>query len=198
MAEEKKPNMTKDEKIQKQYDRLIAARNYHYDNLNKWLMSFYVIIGALFVAFYTLYSKGAKTDIEITVAVVGYVVSLSAWLSGKGYGYWENKWMEKIHNFEKNVLKYKKDMQVYTNEDDEDKHDCRYNPTKGANVSTTKVAIFMTGIVTIAWGFLIMMLCLPITCLTKKVLVAIATSIIASYILMVIGETLLPSIEKHK
>ena len=39
--------MTDDQKYQ--YEKLIAARNYHYDNLNKWLMSFYVIIGALFM-----------------------------------------------------------------------------------------------------------------------------------------------------
>lgn len=176
------------EKMQKQYDRLINARNYHYENLNKWLMTFYVIIGALFVAFYSV----KTVEYQIIVAIVGYIVSLSAWLSGKGYGYWENIWIEKINHFEKNVLKSEKDMQVYTYIKKDDKHDHPCHPFKGANVSTTKVAIFMTASITIAWGSIIMILWDCIKYITEDV----AISIGVSYALMILGEKLFPSIEK--
>ena len=194
MAEAKKENMTPTEKMQKQYDRLIAARNYHYDNLNKWLMSFYLIIGALFVAFYSV-----KGEYQIIVAIVGYVVSLSAWLSIKGYSYWENMWIEKLHRFEKNILKFTDEMLVYSNDNvDTDVHDNPFRPFKGANISTTKVAIFMTAFITIAWGFLILMLWFNIKCEIAKILVATLMSIGLSYIFMIAGTKMLPSIENKK
>jgi len=179
---------------QKQYDRLIAARNYHYDNLNKWLMSFYLIIGALFVAFYSV-----KGEYQIIVAIVGYVVSFSAWLSIKGYSYWENMWIEKLHRFEKNILKFTNEMLVYSNDNvDTDVHDNPFRPFKGANISTTKVAIFMTAFITISWGFLILMLWFNIKCEIAKILVATLMSIGLSYIFMIAGTKMLPSIENKK
>ena len=194
MAEAKNGNMTQEEKIQKQYDRLIAARNYHYDNLNKWLMSFYVIIGALFVAFYSV-----KGEYQIIVALVGYIVSLSAWLSIKGYGYWENIWIEKIHRFEMNILKIADDMQVYSYDNmDIDKHENPYHPFKGANISTTKVAMLMTAFITISWGFLVMMIWFDIKNEIARVLVALLLSMGLSYLFMIGGTKLLPSIESEK
>ena len=188
---EKNTNMPS---VDDQYQRLIKARNYHYDNLNKWLMSFYVIIGALFVAFYSV-----KSQYQIITAAVGYVVSLSAWLSAKGYSYWENIWIEKIQRFEKNILKFPDEMLVYSNDDvDTDVHDNLFRPFKGANISTTKVAIFMTAFVTIAWGFLVMMLLFNIKNETERVLVAIVMSIELSYLFMIVGTKLLPSVEKIK
>ena len=189
MPEVNKENMTQEEKIQKQYDRLIAARNYHYDNLNKWLMTFYVIIGALFVALYSV-----DKEYQIIVAIIGYIVSLSAWLSGKGYGYWENIWIEKINQFEKDVLKFEKDMQVYAYLSDKDKHDHPYYPFKGANVSTPKIALFMTTTITIAWGVMIMTLCFS----KSHPAINVIISMVVSYLLMMGGTKIFPSIEKKK
>jgi hypothetical protein len=190
MAEEKKNMPTVDD----QYQRLINARNYHYDNLNKWLMTFYVIIGALFVAFYTLYSKGATMEVEMIVAIVGYLVSLSAFLSGKGYCYWEHLWMDKIHHFEKHVLGYEDDMQVYAYLVDPKKHDKPCHPFKGANVSTTKMALFMTATITVAWGVIILTVRFPQLCPA----ISIAISVVVSYLLMLGGTKMFPSIEKKK
>ena len=39
------------------YEFLINARNFHYDNFNKWMTYFYVAIGALFVGYYTIASS---------------------------------------------------------------------------------------------------------------------------------------------
>lgn len=149
MAEAKKGNMTPIEKMQKQYDRLIAARNYHYDNLNKWLMTFYVIIGALLIAFYNLYPR----NIAMLVAILGYVISIGAFLSIKGYFYWEVNWITLIHHFEKVHFKSNDDRvySVFANKGTNNS----LNPIKGANVSTTKVALVMTTLIIVVWGIIL-------------------------------------------
>lgn len=149
MAEAKKRNMTPTEKLQKQYDRLIAARNYHYDNLNKWLMTFYVIIGALLIAFYNLYPR----NIAMLVAILGYVISIGAFLSIKGYFYWEVNWITLIHHFEKVHFKSNDDRvySVFANKGTNNS----LNPIKGANVSTTKVALVMTTLIIVVWGIIL-------------------------------------------
>lgn len=184
MADEKQNMPT----VNDQYQRLINARNFHYDNLNKWLMTFYVIIGALFVAFYSI----DKNEYRFIVAIVGYLVSLSAFLSGKGYCYWEHLWMDKIHHFEQNILKYDNDMQVYAYLVDWKKHHFPFHPIKGANVSTTKMALLMTTTITVAWGFIIMTLCFPESHSAIKIII----SIVLSYLLMIGGTKIFPSIEQ--
>lgn len=141
--------MTPTEKMQKQYDRLIAARNYHYDNLNKWLMTFYVIIGALLIAFYNLYPR----NIAMLVAILGYVISIGAFLSIKGYFYWEVNWITLIHHFEKVHFKSNDDRvySVFANKETNNS----LNPIKGANVSTTKVALVMTTLIIVVWGIIL-------------------------------------------
>ena len=131
----------------KQYQRLIDARNYHYDNLNKWLMTFYVILGALFVAFYKMY----PSNMAIIVAVLGYVVSVGALLSCKGYFYWEVDWIMLIHHFEKVNFK-KKDDRVYSVFGNVKTNNSFCCPITGASVSTTKVALAITTIVAVVWG----------------------------------------------
>lgn len=189
MAEETKNMPT----VDGQYQRLIEARNFHYENLNRWLITFYAIIGALFLAFYTLYSKEAKTEVEIIVAIVGYIVSIAALLSIKGYFYWEYNWIEKLYRFEKNVLGLKGDEQVYSSIINKEKHDIPYCPVKSANVSTTKVALFVTFGVAVAWGFIIGMLGFDMEYKTINILMAIGISILLSYILMIAGARALHS-----
>lgn len=156
MPEEKKNMPTIDD----QYQRLIEARNFHYNNLNKWLMSFYAIIAALFVAFYTLHTKGAKLEVEIIVALVGYIVSIAAFLSGKGYYYWETNWIMLVHHFEKTYLKeiaekYGDDMLVYSVFANKKANNDLCSLTKGANISTTKVALAITGFIMCLWGMIV-------------------------------------------
>lgn len=148
---EKAKNMTEEELKDKQYQRLIAARNFHYDNLNKWLMSFYVIIGALFVALYQLHGKDTYLLMEFCVAVVGYVVSIGALLSGKGYFYWETNWIMLVHHFEK-INFEKKEDRVYSVFANKNTNNSRCCPITGANVSTTKVMLVVTTIIATLWG----------------------------------------------
>lgn len=145
MVEEKKNMLTVDD----QYQRLIDARNFHYNNLNKWLMAFYVIIGALLVAFYNLY----PLNIAILIAILGYVISIGAFLSIKGYFYWEVNWIMLIHHFEKVHFK-NRDERVYSVFANKETNNS-LNPIKGANVSTTKVALVMTTLIIVVWGVIV-------------------------------------------
>ena len=146
--------------ILNQYDKLINARNFHYDNFNKWLMSFYVIIGALFVALYNLHDKSSYQLMELCVAIVGYVVSMACILSMKGYYFWETNWIMLIHHFEKKYLKPKNkrknivENRVYSIMANKKANSDINNLVGGANVSTSKVALFVTWIIAILWGAL--------------------------------------------
>jgi len=153
MPEEKKNMPTVDD----QYQRLIKARNFHYENLNKWLITFYAIIGALFLALYTLHaSEHLHRHMELCIAIVGYVVSLGALLSIKGYYYWEYHWIERLYRFERQVYHYDHDeLQVYSAFADKIKHNKPRCLIDSANVSTTKVSLFITAFVTVLWGMMV-------------------------------------------
>lgn len=149
MEEEKKNMPTVDH----QYERLIKARNFHYENLNKWLTFFYVAIGAMFAGFCTLYKAGSPKLVIIVMAVL-YLVSLCAYLSCKGYYYWENHWIKLLHTFEKRNIP--EGMRVYSVFANKEKLHKPYNAVGGANVSTTKVSLFLTlTIATISGAILI-------------------------------------------
>lgn len=173
--------------VNDQYQRLINARNFHYENLNKWLITFYAIIGALFLAFYTLYSKDAKMEVEMVVAIVGYIVSIAALLSIKGYFYWEYNWIEKLYRFEKIVMSLKGDEQIYSSIINKEKHDIPCCPIDSANVSTTKVALFVTFGVAVAWGFIIGMLCFKMNFSVGTILISLGVAILTTFSLMFIG-----------
>lgn len=151
MAEEKKNLPTVDD----QYQRLIAARNLHYDNLNKWLMSFYVIIGALFVAMQAIHiGDHSHRYFELGIAIAGYIVSIAAFLSCKGYYYWEINWIMLVHDYEERKIARLEDR-TYSVFGNLEANKSIWNPIMGANVSTTKVALAMTSVITVLWGAII-------------------------------------------
>ncbi len=151
MPEEKKNMPTVDD----QYQLLINARNLHYDNLNKWLMSFYVIIGALFVAMQAIHiGDHPHRYFELGIAIAGYIVSIAAFLSCKGYYYWETNWIMLVHDYEERKIARLEDR-TYGVFGNMEANKSLWNPIMGANVSTTKVALAMTSIITVLWGAII-------------------------------------------
>ena len=197
--------MSKDEQeiLKIQYEKLIKARNFHYEHFNKWLMSFYVIIGALFVALYKIHTEPPiHVHMELCVAIVGYIVSVATLLSGKGYYYWETNWILLVHKFEKTYLKEENDIfksRVYSVMADKNANNSICNPIMGANISTSKVALAITWFITVLWGmiaiyFVIKMLyvdCLHSMCC--RVIVSVLASIVSTQILLYIGGILFPS-----
>ena len=43
--------------LDERYKILVEARNFHYDNFNKWMTYFYVAIGAVFIGYCTIISS---------------------------------------------------------------------------------------------------------------------------------------------
>ena len=198
IREERREKMDKE----KQYDRLIRARNFHYENLNKWLITFYAIIGALFLALWTLH----KSDIphrymELCVAVVGYVVSVGAILSIKGYYYWEINWIMLVHHFEKVYLADEpRDMRVYSVFANQKANSDIGAIRQGANISTSKVALVITGFIAWIWGIIAIYFCIvllpiegtdSISCC--KILFSGIASFVCTYILVLLGGYFLKS-----
>lgn len=156
--------MTPEELRDKQYERLIKARNFHYENLNRWLTFFYVAIGAIFAGFCTIYKEGSpNTKLVILVMAVLYLVSICAYLSCKGYYYWENHWIVLLHDFERKYFVGKEDLRVYSVFADKEKLHNPVHPVKGANVSTTKVSLLLTLSIAIISGAILMY------CITKSI-----------------------------
>lgn len=175
MTEEKNNMPT----VNDQYQRLIKARNFHYDNFNKWLRTFYVILGAMFAAFYSI--KG--NEYQIIVAAVGYIVSIAALLSGKGYYYWETNWIMLVHDFERRHIEPQEDRvySVFANMAANNAICC---PTKGANISTSKVALVITAFISWLWGtimiyFIFALITCP--CLDKCVCLKVLLAALISY-----------------
>lgn len=138
------------------YDYLINARNFHYDNFNKWMTYFYVAIGVLFVGYYTI-SMEDNMDIEkITLLLLGYITSLFWYWSSKGYYFWNINFITLVNDCEKNTLKIKKkNKRVYSVFANKKTQNNYLNPISGANISTSKIAILFAFIVSIVWSILL-------------------------------------------
>lgn len=144
--------------LYERYKLLINARNFHYDNFSKWMTYFYVAIGALFVGYYTIKGK-SKEDLEnfplilsFLLALSGYMVSLLWYWSCKGYYFWNINFIMLVNHYEDTLLKFKREERVYSVFANTKTQDSYISPISGANVSTSKVAILFSFIITIIWG----------------------------------------------
>lgn len=193
--------MTKEELMDKQYERLIKARNFHYENLNKWLTFFYVAIGAIFAGFCTLYKDNpSNLKMEILVMAVLYLVSICAYLSCKGYYYWENQWIILLHDLERRYLSgEKQDVRIYSVFANKDALNARCNVVGGANVSTTKVSLFLTFVIAVLSGTILIYYvtkyfgCICAECKVYYMFVSLIESGVLTIILALIGMCFLKS-----
>ena len=141
------------------YKLLIAARNFHYDNFNKWLSYFYIAIGVLFVGFYTLKASSNFSSFELEIKMIlflGYIISLLWYLSCKGYYFWNINFITLVNNCEEECLKLEPKNRVYFVFANKKTQNDYINPISGANISTSKVAILFSFIITISWGILLL------------------------------------------
>lgn len=144
---------------ERQYQRLIDARNFHYENFNKWSLYFYAIIAALFAGYYSLRGQNEPIDeiIKWSILILGYIVSMFCYLSGKGYYYWEMNWIKLIMHYEKQVWPLKKEESVYSIFADEKGLSNYWCIRKGANISSSKLSLIVSFTITCAWAILISM-----------------------------------------
>lgn len=143
---------------EKRYEYLINARNFHYENFNKWTTYFYVAIGVLFVGYYTIELNSCKELIieKIALLVLGYVTSLFWYWSTKGYYFWNINFITLVNDCEKKDLKLKPKKRVYYVFANKKTQNNYWNPIGGANISTSKIAILFSFIISIIWSVLLL------------------------------------------
>ncbi|KIX19845.1 hypothetical protein SY27_17525 [Flavobacterium sp. 316] len=138
------------------YEFLINARNFHYENFNKWTTYFYVAIGTLFVGYYTLVTQQKELlKEEIALLILGYTTSLFWYWSTKGYYYWNINFITLVNECEKDLLKLAPEERIYYVFANKETQNNYWNPISGANISTSKVAILFSFIVTLVWNVLL-------------------------------------------
>ncbi len=199
-----------------EYKLIIEARNFHYSKFHTWSTYFSVIVGALFVAFY-----GDTHEYRMLIVVLGYLVSMCWYLSNKGYTYWWNHWakylmhVEKSENLKTNIKRadglesnFEGTAGVYTTlfnakTDGDGITQCENTDYfiihSGANISTSKVILVMTFLISVAWGSVLL------GCLSKEAglkdnwFCCVIGSIIGTWILSAMfGAILSSDISNHK
>lgn len=167
----------------KTFDKLINARNFHYQNFSIWMTFFTVIIGALFVGLYNIDSS--KNNIPVLIILIcGYTSSFCFFISAKGYFYWETNWISLIHKYEE---KLNDEDKVYSVFADKDYNNNVLNLFSGANFSTSKIVLYLALCVTICWGYL---LCSKILELIKFnfIILSIIISIVLTIVLLCLAK----------
>lgn len=147
--------------LEKSYKIAIEARNFHYDNFNKWMTFFYVAIGAILVAFYQVANSspggGDGEYLKITLLLLGFIISVFWHLACKGYYFWMKNWIRIIIKIEKE-LENDKDQRLYSIFCKEifEKDNNLFCPIQSANISTSKITLSFSFIVCIAWAFILL------------------------------------------
>ncbi len=140
-----------------QYQTIIHARNFHYEQFTRWSSYFYVVIGALFVGYYVI-MDGNQTNTQETnvlswvILGVGYLTSVANFLSVKGYIYWWQHWNILLSRFEEKACK--EEEKVYSVFADKQKLDKPCGRFEGCNISTSKVALLLARIIVLGWCIL--------------------------------------------
>ncbi len=145
--------------LKERYELMIKARNFHYENFNKWMTYFYVAIAALFVGLCTLVSSANqnienKNLLEYLSILLGLFVSLFWYWSCKGYYYWNVHFIMMVQYYEEHLLKLPVAERVYNVFANKKIQNNYASPITGANISTSKVAILFSFIIACVWGFI--------------------------------------------
>lgn len=135
-----KKNM--EEYIKFMYEKAIEGRNVHYQNYNAWMNMYAIIVGALFVGFYT-----AKDNIYLSlfISIVGLVAAICWRYSVQGYYSWMKSWIKIVQEYEKKLNETTgRSLYVYNvylaEKDEKERH-----------YSTQKITLAFISFVIIAW-----------------------------------------------
>lgn len=188
--------MTEEQKTQ--YQTIIQARNFHYEQFTRWSSYFYVVIGALFVGYYVIMNENSTKTQETNVLSwvilgIGYLTSVANFLSVKGYIYWWQHWNILLTRFEEKFCK--EEEKVYGVFADVHNLDHSACPLNGSNISTSKVALFVAGVIMLGWSILIgygISKCIVDVCCNNSVCCIVGLTALFSIFLYVIGAVIMP------
>lgn len=150
--------MDTDNEYEKSYRRAVKARERHYSNFNYWMNFYAIIIGALFVGYYTI-----KEDelLKTIVTFIGFATTL-AWLqSFRGYYHWIKQWINVVMFHEEQYIKTsnyvendKKSNRVYTLYYESNEENLCF-PLKTRNISTQKMTLRLIFVLLLSWLILL-------------------------------------------
>ena len=141
--------------LKSRYELIIKARNFHYENFNKWMTYFYLMISALVLGLCNILSKqdvdifDKQRNIVLVISFLGFIVSLAWHWSNKGYYYWNINFISLVNHYEKNLLKFNENERIYFVFANKEKQNNYTNPLSGANISTSKISILLSYIITL-------------------------------------------------
>lgn len=146
--------------LKERYELLIKARNFHYENFNKWMSYFYVMIASVIIAFSYIISKNFEYDKHyqtelIILGCVGFVISLLWHWANKGYYYWNINFITLVNYYEKELLKFDDDKRVYFMFANKDNQNRYFNPLGGANISTSKISILLSYLFALSFSYFV-------------------------------------------
>jgi hypothetical protein len=139
------------------YKILINARNFHYDNFNKWMTFYYIAIGALFVGFNSL-KDSDNIVIKGTVLFMGLLVSIFWHWSCKGYYFWITNYIQLIKKSEENIEGNKR---VYFCIANSKLNNNYFHILSGANISTSKITLLFSFSTAISWCVVLINFIIP-------------------------------------
>lgn len=180
---------------QTRYNLIVNARNFHYENFNKWMTSYYVAVAAIFVGFYSI--EDSNNTSKFWLLAVGYIVSVLWHLSCKGYYFWIKHWTAQLLKMEES-----NNYAVYSvfSESVKKKDNKLLNPFQSANISTSKVTLLFSFSIAVTWLFLILNN-LFVLCTNKPIdyLLHIFLSLIVTLtVIFLLGLLLKSDLTKHK
>lgn len=154
---------------------------------------YYVAVAAIFVGFYNI--KDDNHCAKIVLLSLGFLVSVLWHLSCKGYYFWVKNWLDIVLKME-HQLKYEQKIYSLFSKRVKEQNDSLLKPTQSANISTSKITLLLSFIVSITWAFLL------INKLDDcgihffiKLIIAISAN---SLLIFRLGQLLKSDISKHK
>ncbi|WP_158860362.1 RipA family octameric membrane protein [Lunatibacter salilacus] len=140
------------------YKLLVAARNFHYENFNKWLTYFYVANAAIFLGYIQIITAKeleSRQNYQFAILALGLIAGTLLYWSSKGYYYWNINYILLVNHYEKELLGWKKGERIYSMFANKTEQNNFISPVSGANFSTSKIAILFSFIIATSWGALI-------------------------------------------
>ncbi|MCQ2361040.1 MAG: hypothetical protein MJ009_06155 [Paludibacteraceae bacterium] len=105
--------------------------------------------------------QGHSVVVECSIIILGLIVSVCWHLSNKGYYFWELHWVFFVLDLEQKMSDDKKIYSLFYQKGKKDNenpvlNDGQYfRPWKPANISTSKVTLVLSFIVSLTWSFLL-------------------------------------------
>jgi hypothetical protein len=194
--------MTEEEtKLESAYKVTLAARNFHLDHFNKWMTYYYVAVAAIFVGFYNI-KDGVENDnftIKLGLLALGFLVSILWHLSCKGYYFWVKNWTYQLLRFEKEMDDKFKVYSVFSKTVTANGNKI-FIPTQSANISTSKVTLFLSFIISITWAYLFFNKLTSCFCICDfKIMLNLILSLISTFALtFLLGVFFKSDIKNHQ